>query len=61
VVDVGCLLETTLVAAAAEAQLLTLSIEQPGNSSLEDNACSPVDIEGIMQEEFEMAKLNGVV
>jgi hypothetical protein len=54
-------LETTLVAAAAEAQLLSLSIEQPGGSSLEDDACSPVDIEGIMQEEFEMAKLNGVV
>lgn len=61
VVDVGCLLETTLVAAAAEAQLLSLSIEQPGNSSLEDDACSPVDIEGIMQEEFEMARLNGVL
>lgn len=59
--DVGCLLETTLVVAAAEAQINSLSFEPPGSNSLQDDACSKVNIEGVLLEEFELAQLNGLV
>jgi hypothetical protein len=58
--DVSCLLETTLVAAAAEAQLNFISLEDPGSDCLMDDACSAVDIESVMLEEFELA-LHGAV
>lgn len=65
-VDVGCLLETTLVAAAVEAKLTTFCIgggssTAKNNSSLQDDATSCVDIEGVMREEFELAQLDGML
>lgn len=59
--DVGCLLETTLVAAAAEAQLASVSLDDPGSDCFMDDASSPVDVEGVMLEELELAKYNGLV
>lgn len=59
--DVGCLLETTLVAAAAEAQLASVSLDDPGSDCFMDDASSPVDVEGVMLEELELAKFNGLV
>jgi hypothetical protein len=59
--DIGCLLETTLVAAAAEAQLASVSLDDPGSDCFMDDASSPVDVEGVMLEELELAKYNGLV
>lgn len=62
-VDVGCLLETTLVAAAAEVQLNSFSLggSSIASEALADDACSPVDIESVMQQEFELAQQSGLL
>jgi hypothetical protein len=63
ILDVGCLLEPTLVAAAAEA-LNSISLDDPGSACLMGNACSAVEIERLVQsvmlEESELA-MDGAV